>query len=110
MDHENTRLYRTSLDLVSDAAEVIKRLPPGMGFLSDQLRRASASVVLNFAEGCRRKSPKERARYFEIASGSAREVSAIVDVAHRLGEVRDAPRETIKDRCDHICAMLHRFR
>lgn len=110
MNHENTRLYQTSLELVTDAAEVVRRFPPGLGFLADQLRRAAASVPLNFSEGCRRKSAKERARYFEVASGSAREVSAIVDVAHRLGGLEEERLAEVKDRCDHLCAMLHRFR
>ena len=50
MNHENTRLYQTSLELVGQCAELIERFPSGLGFLGDQLRRASASVPLNFAD------------------------------------------------------------
>ena len=50
MNHEKTRLYRTSLQLVGDAARLIHRFPPGLGFLVDHLRRAAASIPLNFAE------------------------------------------------------------
>jgi four helix bundle protein len=109
MNHEKTRLYQTSLELVAQCAQMAKRFPPGLGFLSDQLRRAAASVPLNFAEGCRRKSLKERARYFEIASTSAREVSAIIDVAFVSEGVAEDERAKAKDRCDHLCAMLHKF-
>lgn len=110
MNHENTRLYQTSLELVGQCADLVERFPPGLGFLSDQLRRASASVTLNFAEGCRKRSARERARYFETAACSAREVSAVVDVAFRLKGVGDGERLAVKDRCDHLCAMLYRFR
>ena len=110
MNHENTRLYQTSLELVGQCAELIERFPPGLGFLADQLRRASASVPLNFAEGCRKRSERERLRYFETAACSAREVSAIVDVAHRLKGVGEGERAVAKDRCDHLGAMLYRFR
>lgn len=110
MNHENTRLYQTSLELISEVAAATRRFPSGLGFLADQMRRAAASVTLNFAEGCRRRSAKERARFFEIASGSAREVSAVADVAHRLGGLGEQQRIEVKDRCDHLCAMLHRFR
>ena len=109
MNHEKTRLYRTSLQLVGDAARLIHRFPPGLGFLVDHLRRAAASIPLNFAEGGRKRSTKERARYFETASCSAREVSAIIDVAHQLKGVSDDEHAAVKNRCDHICAMLHRF-
>lgn len=110
MNHENTRLYETSLKLVGQCTQLAKHFPPGLGYLADQLRRASTAVPLNFAEGCRKKSPKERARFFEIASSSAREVSAIVDVAHLSEAVSAQDRAVAKDRCDHLCAMLFKFR
>ncbi len=46
-----------------------------------QIRRAALSVLLNVVEGCSRKSPKERKRYFEIARGSVTEVDAALDIA-----------------------------
>ncbi len=33
--------------------DVIERLPRGRGHLADQLTRASTSIVLNIADGCR---------------------------------------------------------
>src|SRR3972149_10104859 len=110
MNHENTRLYQPSLELVGQCAELIERFPPGLGFLAGQMRRASASVPLNFSEGCRKRSERERLRYFETAACSAREVSAIVDVAHKLKGVSEGERAVAKDRCDHLGALLYRFR
>jgi len=110
MHHENTRLYQTALDLVALCASVVEHLPPGLGFLGDQLRRASSSVPLNFCEGCLKSSRKERTRYFETAAGSAREVSAILDVAVRFKGISEEARLAGKDHCDHICAMLYKFR
>ena len=109
MNHENTRLYKLALELVGQCTQLAKRFPPGMGYLADQIRRASSSVPLNFAEGSRKSSAKERARYFGSASGSAREVSAIVDVAHLSEAISATDREVAKDRCDHLCAMLYKF-
>jgi four helix bundle protein len=67
-------------------------------------------VPLNLAEGCKKASRKERARYLDIASGSAREVSAIFDVAAGFDGIDGAARLAGKDKCDHICAMLYKFR
>ncbi|MDP2345500.1 MAG: four helix bundle protein [Deltaproteobacteria bacterium] len=78
MHHEQTRIYAIALDVVSDAAAVIRELPTGYGFLADQLRRAASSVVLNFAEGSKHTSLRERRRYFTMAAGSAAEVGAVV--------------------------------
>ena len=110
MNHENTRLYQTSLELVGQCAELIERFPPGLGFLADQLRRASASVPLNFAEGCRKRSERERARSEETAAWRAREVSEIVAVAHGLEGVGAGERAAARDRCDQLCATLAWFR
>jgi four helix bundle protein len=42
---------------------------------------AAISVHLNIAEGCSRKSPNERNRYFEIARGSAIEIDSAIGIS-----------------------------
>jgi four helix bundle protein len=88
----------------------VERFPPGYAFLSDQLRRAAASVPLNFAEGSRRSSRADRRKFFTTAAASAAEVSAIVDVAHTHRVVPEAERARVKDLCDHLSAMLRLYR
>lgn len=39
---------------------------------------------MNLAEGCSRKSQKERNRYFEISRGSLIEVDTAIGIAHDL--------------------------
>ena len=46
--------------------------------LSDQLKRAGYSIMLNIAEGFERKSKKEFANFLNIAKGSAGEVRSIL--------------------------------
>ena len=75
MRHTETRIYRTSLELVVLCRAVLEALPPGYAFLADQLRRASASVLLNFAEGCGKSTRRDRRKFFTIAKGSAYEIS-----------------------------------
>lgn len=110
MKHDNTRIYQRSLELVRIAKKVLDQLPPGYGFLADQLRRAASSVPLNFSEGYSQASLKEQRRYFRIARASAYEVSAILDVAACFEVVPARLQEEAKDICDHLAAMLTRFR
>jgi four helix bundle protein len=55
----------------------------GNGYLRDQLRRASLSIVLNIAEGAGRFSPRDKARFYAMARGSACECAAVLDVLER---------------------------
>ncbi len=109
MNYMNTRIYRRSLELVTTSQHIIKSLPRGCGFLADQLRRASSSVVLNFAEGCGKSSTLERRRYFQTARASAYEVAAAIDIAHGFGAITVTERDNANDICDHIAAMLYKF-
>jgi four helix bundle protein len=109
MNHEDTEIYKKSIELCERSFPVASRVAPGFAFLADQIRRSAASVPANFCEGCRKKSAKHRRKYFDDAAGSASEVSAHVDVAFTASSVSDDERKAIKDLCDHICAMLHKF-
>jgi len=110
MFFDRTRIYPRTLELVDVAKQVIAELPPGYAFLADQLRRASASCALNFAEGCGKETKRDRRRYFMAARGSAYEVAAALDVGLHLGVVRAGAREQGRIVADHLAAMLTRFR
>lgn len=69
--------YRLALAFRS---HVVRWLPLRRAELSDQLDRASLSVALNIAEGAGRSSPRDQARHYAIARGSAFECLAVLDL------------------------------
>src|SRR2546427_4618057 len=52
--------------------------------LTSQMRRSSASIGANIAEGCCRKGDSELARFLQIAMGSASELEYHLLLAHDL--------------------------
>ena len=98
------------MELIQLSRDVVEGMPRGFAFLNDQLRRASSSVLLNYSEGFGRCSSKDRRHFFNIARGSALEVSAILDVARCHGAITESRHAEGLDLCDHISAMLYRFR
>ena len=83
--HTKLNVYQFSQELALAAYKVTKRFPSEEKFgMISQVRRAALSVHLNLAEGCSRKSQKERNRYFEISRGSIIEVDAAIEIAHKL--------------------------
>ena len=110
MFFRTTRIFTEAQKLLDDGNVLIARLPTGYGFLADQVKRASTSIMLNFAEGNGKKGLKERQRFFRIAQGSLYEVAAIYDVALSFGLIEEGFHEKTIDRCDYIAAMLSKWR
>ena len=52
--------------------------------LTNQMRRSSASIPTNIAEGCGRDSQAELTRFFQIAMGSSSELEYQLLLAHDL--------------------------
>ncbi len=90
-EHERLDVYRASIELVAGADQLADRFPRGRAYLSDQLRRAVASIPLNIAEGAGEFAPADKARFYRMARRSATETAAVLDVLAVLG-LADAQR------------------
>ena len=110
MFFRTTRIFAEAQNLVQEGNGLAAQLPRGYGYLADQLKRASTSIMLNFAEGNGKKGLKERQRFFGIAKGSLYEVAAVYDVALSFGLIEKTFHEKVIDRCDYIGAMLSKWR
>jgi four helix bundle protein len=74
--------------------------------LTSQIRRASASIAANLAEGCGRRSDGELARYVQIAMGSGAELSYHFLSARDLGLVVSEEYEILNADVSEIMRML----
>lgn len=87
---------------------ITKMLPKSEQFaLSDQLRRAAISIVLNIAEGSDRKSDIEFIRYLRIAVTSVNEVVAGMYIAKDLLYIDDRLFEEVYSSANALSLRLN---
>jgi four helix bundle protein len=78
-DHEKLDVYRNSIAFCAWVGDFLPGITARTS-AKDQLDRASTSIPLNIAEGNGKFSMKDRARFLEMARGSALECAACLDV------------------------------
>ena len=78
-DHEKLDVYQEAIAFCGWAGELLSQIS-AKAAAKDQLDRASTSLPLNIAEGNGKFSKVDRARFLEIARGSALECAACLDV------------------------------
>ena len=74
--------------------------------LTSQMRRSSASIGMNIAEGCCRKGNVEMARFLQIAMGSASELEYQLLLAHDLDYLRNPEYELLAAQAVEVKRML----
>ena len=106
MFHEKLKCYKQSVEMAEDLSKEVAKWPRGNGYLSDQLKRAMASIVLNIAEGNAKFSQPERRRFFKIARASIAEVGACLDLMRSFGLTSPIEAASFKSRLEGISKML----
>lgn len=104
-DHEKLHVYQVSLAF----NEWVGKLLPSIeakAAAKDQLDRSATSIPLNIAEGNGKFSKRDRARFFDIARGSALEAAASLDVLVSRKLMTSAQVISAKDQLVQIVNML----
>src|SRR5688572_10719667 len=111
-DHEKLDVYRESIAFCAWAGDLLNSIS-AKAAAKDQLDRASTSIPLNIAEGNGKFSGKDRARFLEIARGSALECAACLDVlvARKLADPKqiEIAKENLVRIVQMLMGMLRRF-
>ena len=100
------KAYPLMLSVLRRLVPVLVQIEKHDRDLGNQLRRASASVALNLAEGSGSAGGTRNARY-RTALGSARETGACLDVALAFGYVEHVQPELL-GKLDQVRAILAR--
>ena len=108
-DHERLDVFRLSIDYVARSFEAVQPLEGLHRHARDQWLRAAQSIPLNIAGGNGKRSLKDRARFLDIARGSALECAAIQDVLVRTKGIKVQDDAEIKAMLHWIVVMLTRM-
>jgi four helix bundle protein len=105
-DFEKLIVYQKALDYVDFVYKITKTFPKQEMFsLTDQFRRAAASICLNIAEGSGG-TKSEFNQYLKIARRSTRECIAVTEISYRQSYISAEKREKSRVLCYEISKML----
>ena len=104
-DHEKLDVYQEAIAFCGWVGEFLTVIS-AKASAKDQLDRASTSIPLNIAEVNGKFSAKDRARFLEMARGSALECAACLDVLLVRKLASDEQVVPAKDRLARIVQML----
>ena len=100
--------YVVALELARSLREPLVKLRRSDGDLARQVKRASASVVLNVKEGNSRVG-KDRLHMFRVAAGSAAEIEGALQYAVAIGELSEVTTSAALALADRQQAILYRL-
>ena len=105
--HEKLIVWQRAMDLAGECFTLANRLPSSERFeLVSQLRRSSASVHSNIAEGVGRRTRAEFAHFLSIARGSAMEVHSHATFAVRVDLLTQTDVERAQGLAKEVIRML----
>ena len=104
--HHRLKAYVLSLETAKRVPSLTRNYPY---YLSDQLKRAISSIILNIAEGNGRIGPKDRKRFFNIAVASAKESASAFDIAFAYRLISEIDYHQMQDSLLQIVKMLSKL-
>jgi four helix bundle protein len=108
MKYSDLHVWQKSMDLVVEIYRFSKEFPAEERFaLTNQIQRAAVSVPSDIAEGHGRKSTKSFLYLLSLANGSLMEVETQIQIAQRLGYVREDTVTALLARTGEIGRMLN---
>lgn len=108
---EKLIVWQKSKTLTVFIYQITKLFPDEEKFgLISQMRRCAISISSNLAEGSGRNQPKDKARFTEIAYGSALELLNQIIISKELDFLSESNYKTIREKLTEITAMLDGLR
>ncbi|MBR9920295.1 MAG: four helix bundle protein [Bacteroidetes bacterium] len=109
--HEKLFVWLESKKLTLEVYQLVLHFPKEEKYiLTAQIKRSAASVGHNLAEGAVRYTPKEKARFAEVAYGSLIETISQMELAKDLGYLSEEPYQQIRRDYYKLSVYIYRYR
>lgn len=100
--------WQKAMDLVTAVYLATQVFPRHEQFgLITQARRAAISIPANIAEGQARRHRREFRQFLGVALGSLAELETHLELAHRLGYLKEAQAIPLLQQADEVAKILH---
>jgi len=109
-DFRNLQVWEKAHSLTLNVYKATSSLPKDELYgLTSQIRRSSASIPTNIAEGCGRSGNAELARFMPIGMGSASELEYQLLLAHDLNYLDQSTYALLDEKVTEVKRMLTGF-
>ncbi|MBI2918964.1 MAG: four helix bundle protein [Chloroflexi bacterium] len=106
--YRDLEVWKKSIDLAELVYRLSAKFPAEERFgLTSQIRRATASVAANIAEGAEREGTRELLQFLGIAGGSLAETETFLILAERLGMVTPEDTNPVQVQAATVGRMLN---
>ena len=106
-DFENLKVYQKALELIDKIFSIYRKLETEYKYsIGSNLVRAGLSIANNLAEGNGKKSIREKKRYFDISSDSARECVSVFNVLKRQNLLGQELYKEVRSDAREITSMI----
>lgn len=106
-DFRNLQVWKKGHNLTLDLYKATEKFPKSELFgLVSEIRRCSASIPANIAEGCGRRGNGEFHRFLQIASGSGSELEYHLILSKDLGYLLQPEFKRLADQVVEVRTML----
>lgn len=106
--HRDLIVWQKAMDLTVEIYQVTKTFPREETYgLTSQIRRASASVPANIAEGQGRRFGREFQQFLAHSRGSLLELDTHLELAFRVSYLNEEQYQNLRYKCEEVGRILN---
>lgn len=110
MDYKSLEVWKVAFDLSIKIYNITLELPDHELYgISNQMRRASVSLVSNIAEGCGRHHKNDKLKFFLMARGSLYELETQLEISAGIGYLGSNKLEQLLETLSKSLMLLEGF-